>query len=367
MGGMRMPLVWKYLLIGYLRIFFLCVFSFLAILLVFQFKTIARFGALSSNWLQTAHFAACQLPLFLPLAMAISSLIASILLTLRLSQTHELMAMRSCGLSLQALFAPLLFASLFLTLGAFSISADIVPLCYRSSKQMLYRETTTNPLLLFQRQQLIKLKHTWLKMDIEEEGKAAKNMILIAHNESSKHLICFEALELSMCKDNLEGKDLAIVSHLETKENHFDTLLIENQSNMSMKAPELAQFLKKKEPRLEANAIPFRQLIDRLSPLKERKIRASALVELGRRASLALSVFSFTLLGYAFGIETSRIASKKQLFWALFLALFQLIAVFASREYKHLPELILPAFILPHVCIWIISLFRLRSITLGSS
>ena len=312
---MKMPLIWRYLLSGYLRTFFLCVFSFIAILLVFQFKTIARFAALSSDFLQTARFAACQLPLFLPLAFAISSLIAALLLMHRLSQTHELMALRTFGFSLKALFAPLFFASMFLTLAAFSISADIVPLCYRSSKQMLYHETTTNP--------------------------------------------------LCMSSDDLVGQNLAIISHLEGKEEGFDRLIIENQAAMSMKAPQLSQFLKKKEPKLEANALPFRQIIDRLS--MPRKVKSSALVELGRRTSLSLSVFTFALLGFAFGIETGRNPSKKQLLWVLFLATLQLIAIFASREYKHLPHLILPVFLLPHLVIWAISSLRLNAITRGLS
>ena len=362
---MKMPLIWRYLLSGYLRTFFLCVFSFIAILLVFQFKTIARFAALSSDFLQTARFAACQLPLFLPLAFAISSLIAALLLMHRLSQTHELMALRTFGFSLKALFAPLFFASMFLTLAAFSISADIVPLCYRSSKQMLYHETTTNPLLLFQRQQLVKLKHAYLKMSVEEEGKTAKDTLLIAYNESSKRLICFDALELCMSSDDLVGQNLAIISHLEGKEEGFDRLIIENQAAMSMKAPQLSQFLKKKEPKLEANALPFRQIIDRLS--MPRKVKSSALVELGRRTSLSLSVFTFALLGFAFGIETGRNPSKKQLLWVLFLATLQLIAIFASREYKHLPHLILPVFLLPHLVIWAISSLRLNAITRGLS
>ena len=79
---------------------------------------------------------------------------------------------------------------------------------------------------------------------------------------------------------------------------------------------------------------------------KNEKVKSSALVELGRRTSLSLSVFTFALLGFAFGIETGRNPSKKQLLWVLFLATLQLIAIFASREYKHLPHLILPVFLL---------------------
>ena len=125
------PILWRYALQGYLRVFFLSVCTFIAVLLVSRFKEIARFAALSSDPLKTGLFLVYQFPLILPMAIPISALIASILLFQRLSRTYELTALRASGLSLGSILSPLLFGSLLPSLLNFSLAAEISPLCPR--------------------------------------------------------------------------------------------------------------------------------------------------------------------------------------------------------------------------------------------
>ena len=173
-----MPILWRYVLSGYLRVFLLSVCTFIAVLLVSRFKEIARFTALSGDWLKTALFVVYQIPLILPIAIPISALIGSLLLFQRLSRTFELTALRAAGVGLHSILAPILFTSFLLSLFNFSFCAEISPFCRRESKTLLYRETSANPLLLLQRQHLVKVKHTYINMNIQEEGKGAKDMIL---------------------------------------------------------------------------------------------------------------------------------------------------------------------------------------------
>lgn len=349
-----------------MRVLLLSVATFLAVLIITRFKEIARFTALSGDWGKTALFTFYQFPSILPIAIPISALIASFLLFQRLSRSHELMALRACGFSLRSVLAPLLFISALFAIANFSMCAEIAPFCRRESKAMLFRETSANPLLLLQRQQLVRIKHAYLNMEIEKEGLSAKNVVIIAHNESNKRLALLQARELSVKGEELLGRDVAIVSHLESSSNEFDPLVIENQASMSTAAPILSEFLKKNRPRLEANALPLRILILR-AELASPKLASSALVEILRRFSLSLAVFSFTFLGCAFGIENGRIANKRSLGVALALTLTVLVSYLMGKELKAFPILATMAFLLPHPLIWVSSIWRLKQMARGLS
>ncbi len=322
--------------------------------------------ALSGDWTKTGLFLVYQFPFILPMAIPISALIASLLLFQRLSQTGELTALRASGISLKNILAPLLFASLLLSVLNFSISSEIAPYCKRASKTLLYRETSQNPLLLLQRQQLVKLKNAYLKIDVEEDGKIAKNVNLIAYNESNQRLSLFSAKELRMLGEELHGNDLAIISHLHSeKEEIFDPLVIENQACMLTDAPALSSALKKNRPNLEVSSLNLRMLRAAIEDGQGKG--GAARVEIFRRLSLSLAVFSFTLLGCAFGITTGRNPSKKGLLCAIVLALAILLTYLLGKELKKYLLLALLTFLLPHPLIWVASSLRLRRISKGCS
>ena len=74
--------------------------------------------------------------------------------------------------------------------------AEIAPYCRRETKAMLYRETSANPLLLLQRQQLVRIKHAYSKCR-SRRSKSARDVALIAHNESNKRLALLQAANSS--------------------------------------------------------------------------------------------------------------------------------------------------------------------------
>ena len=360
-----MPILWRYLLKNYLRVFFLSVSSFIGVLFVLRFKDIARFAALSSDLPKTGLFVVYQFPLILPIAIPISALIASLLLFQRLSRSHELTAMRASGISLRTIIAPLLFASAFLSLVNFSICAELSPFCRRESKTLLYTKSSANPLLLLQRQQLVKIKNTYLDMKTKDDGQIAKDLILIAFNESNGRLSLINAKKLWIEGVELMGKEVAILSHLQSdKEESFDPTVLENQSTMATNGPLLSSALKKKRPLIEANALSFRHLqIQMKEPSKKAHL---AFIERLRRYSLSGAVFSFTFLGCAFGIELGRNPNRKSLFYALGLTLLVLVSYLLGKGLRSQPLLATIALLLPHPLLWLASIRRLLSLSRGS-
>jgi lipopolysaccharide export system permease protein len=351
-----MSILWRYTLQSYSRVFVLSICTFITVLIVSRFKEIARFTALTCDFGKTGLFILYHIPTILPIAIPISALIASLLLFQNLSKSFELTALRSCGFSLRQIIAPLLTFSVFLSILNFSLCAEIAPFCRREGKTLIYHETTSNPLLLLQRQKLVKIKHAFLDMEVKND-ETTKDLTLIVPNESTKRLSLLSARKLWMEKEKLIGKDLAIVTSIDSGAG-FDTLLIENQSSMSTAAPLLSTALKKNRPRLDINALNLKMLT------LSKKINP-ARIEILRRISLSLAVFSFTLLGCSFGIEGGRNPSKKNLLYALLLTLTVLMSYLLGKDLKNYPFFAVLAFLLPHPFIWVCSLFHLQRISKG--
>lgn len=356
------PILWRYAIANYLKVFSLSVGTFISVLLVLRFKEMARFLALSSNGLKTGLFIVYQIPTILPMAIPLSALIASLLLFQRLSRSQELTALRASGISLRTTLLPLCFLSLFFSLFNFSICSELAPFCRRETKTLLYRETSANPLLLLQRQQLIRIRDAYVKLEVEEEGKRASHFMLIAENESNQRLGLITAEELVVQNEELLGRQVAIVSHLNS-DDAFDPLILENQASMSTAAPLLSSALKKSRPRLQTNTLGLSQL--RYHSREKTSLSKAARIEVLRRISLSLAVFSFTFLGCSFGIEQGRNSSRRGMFYALFLTLAVLISYLFGKTLKSHLLLAYFAFSFPHVLIWLSCLHRLRRISRG--
>ena len=152
------PILWRYLLKNYLKVFFLSIFTFICILLLMRMQEIARFATLGSSIGSLFLFILLQFPLILPLAIPLSALIASILLVSRLNYSHELTSLRSQGLSLKEILYPLKFVSLFLDLLNFIVASEITPTTRLKGKNLIYQATAHNPLVLLKMNKFHKQK-----------------------------------------------------------------------------------------------------------------------------------------------------------------------------------------------------------------
>ena len=80
-----------------------------------------------------------RLPYFISLALPTSMLLSCLMVYGRLSSDSELVALRSCGVSLYRLVAPAIALSLIMTAVTFAFNEAVVPAANRQSAQMLDR------------------------------------------------------------------------------------------------------------------------------------------------------------------------------------------------------------------------------------
>lgn len=362
-----MPIIWRYLLRSYFQVLLLCVTAFIGVLLVLRFQEIARFAASGAPLLKVAFFTLLQVPYILPIAIPVSCLIAAILLFQRLSHTHELTALRTCGCGLKTITAPLLFAGFFLTLATFSIASDVSPRCRSLSKQQILEMAAANPLFLLQKESMIKLKNAYYDIGVLKANRYAEDVLIVAKNTSNGRMTVMSAKELSLKGDLLKGEKVAFISSVDPKtQGGFDRLVIENQAEMNTKAANMSQFLQAADLSTNYEYLSSRSILALDFAKKGRfVISKSARVELAKRLSISLAAFTFTMIGLAFGMQISRNRSKKGIVRAISLAALFLVCFIAAKSFRHSPSIATAILLFPHPLIILLCFKSMKSIQRG--
>lgn len=362
------PILWRYLLRGYFQIFALCVTAFICVLLVMRLEEIARFAALGAPWGKVLLFAFYQIPYILPIALPISCLIACSLLFQKMSHSHELTALRAAGCSVRAIATPLLLASGFLALFNVVLSCEIAPRIRSCSKELVMQITASNPLVLLQKDSLIKLRGSYLDMHASPAPGAAEDVLFITKNASNGRLGLMIAKDLRVEGGELRGNEVTFISSLDPKTpNSFDHLVIENQKEMTTAAAGLSQFWEDAhwqmhEDYLSLRALLAREKVERQGlPPRIGKLHA----ELARRLSLSVAIITFTMIGLSFGMQISRTRSKKGIIWSIGLAAAFLFVFVAAKSLKSSPALAVMLYLIPHPLILLLCLRSFKRINQG--
>lgn len=384
---MKMPIFWRYLIGHYLKVLFLVVLSFIAILLVSRLEEISQFAALGASLHYLSLFIFYQIPYILPIALPISCAISSMILFQRLSQSHELTAFRACGFSLKTILTPLLLTSGFLSLGNFYITSELSTSSHLATRKMAYEISSVNPIILLQNAKIAQLNGAYVQMDPLRNGEAAENLLIALQNKPNERLNLILAKKIEMKEKSLCGSQVSLISSMPSGEaNDFDHLMIENQETSSSSAPQFASLLHKQGWKIANDHLKFSLLLVRIHAFKEKialfkkaeniqkasnaikdvqRVLQKCYSEMIRRFSFALAPFTFTLMGIAFGMEISRNQSRRGVLIVVFLSALSLISFFVAKELDMFFFIAATLFLLPHALILGVSFFTLNRINRG--
>ncbi len=357
---MIVPILWRYLWRSYFQTFFLCVGSFVGILIVLRLQEIARFATSGAGSSTTLYFTLLQIPYILPIAVPISCLIATLLLFQRLSSTHELTALRACGWGLRAITQPLLYAGTLLSLCNFALASELAPLCKSLSKQLVFDIVSSNPLFLLQRDSLVKLKNAYYNIGTLKDNTHAEDVFFAINNTSTSRLSLVCAKQLHIDQDLLVGTHVTLISNVDPKRTSsgFDHLIIENQTEMQTRSAELSQFLQTVDWTTNSEYLSLSGI--RAHAIAKRGITKGGQIELAKRLSLGLSPFTFTVLGLGFGIQIGRISSRGKLLAAVLLAALFLSCFIAAKSFHTSALVASLVFLLPHPLLLFLSYRALK-------
>lgn len=379
------PIIWRFLLNQYLKVTIFCVVAFIAVLLTTRLDDIAHFSALDASSGIILLYVLYQIPYILPIAIPIGCLISSILLVQRLSRTHELTALRACGISLRDFIIPILLTAGFLSIINFYIVSELATTSHLSTSLWKTELRSINPLLLLRNKHLMRLKGAYFDaLGDSKLGESASKVVMAMPNHNNRRINLLLADELRAESDTFIGKGITLVTTIEAgKSDGFDHLAIENIEDTRTSSQDFSQILQRKAWKVNNDHLSMPLLLSRLreeknalilakeerasdSEVKSIKISINRCYsEVVRRISVALAAFTFTLLGASFGISTSRHRSSKSIFFVIALAAMYLSTYFTAKEVEHLFFTSSLFYTVPHLIIIFLSFWILRRVSKG--
>lgn len=390
-----MPILWRYLLSHYLKVFFLCVVAFVAILLTMRLDEIAYFATLGSNTPQVLWFALQQIPYIIPIAIPISALISSILLVQNLSHAHEMTSMRACGFSLRDIYTPVLIAALFLSMLNFYIVSELSTSSHLNAGQLKNQLRSINPLFLLHNKHLMRMKGFYFDAyGPSRVGEYARDVIFFSPGKHGNRLNMMTAKLIKATPLTFVGEQVTLLAGRKPKKDQNDknsesailagneNLILENMQESKATIHDFSQMLEKKIWTVNNDHLRLPELLVRLRESRDALVQSrqdtdkikikearntlnEGLTEIMRRFSVALAVFSFTFMGLAFGTTISRNRSNKGIFFVVALGAFFLIAFFAAKSFGHalVPSAML--YLMPHAIICAAAFAAVRRIAHG--
>lgn len=375
-----MPTLWRYLLKNYFKVLLLSFVSFIAILIITRLDHIARYAVLSSQQWKVIAFALYQINYVAPIALPIASLIASIILFQGMSHTQELTALRTAGLSLRRITLPILWCGAILSLLNLYIGSELATQSHLATRKMQNDFMSMNPFVLLKNVKFLKIKGAYIDIDhLSEDKTRAKDVIFAMYDSSRARINMLTAKELILKDHNIRGKNIGIISTFSSHHaNDFDQLLIENQDNIATTADGFSVLIKKGSWRINPDHLRFTWLLinigkyqnmqysnDQAQANYAKRQLQNYYSDIARRISLGLAVFTFTLMGTAFGIEVSRNRSKKGIIWVIALATLFLACFFSSKNAENNFPLAATIYLAPHVLIVAACVWTLKRVTKG--
>jgi lipopolysaccharide export system permease protein len=380
-----MPILWRYMLSQYLKVFFLSTVAFIAVLLTTRAEEIAHFATLGPQGFFVLWFTLYQIPYILPIAIPFSCLISAVLLIKSLSVTHELTALRTCGFAIRNILAPILLAASLITLLNFYIVSEMATNSHLATGLLKSELRSLNPLLLLNNKQMMKMKGFYFDtLGPSRMAESAGDIVLAMPNKSNNRLNMLVAKNLQASMTSFVASDVTLISSLQTEdEDLFDHLMLENIQEAATTIQDFSQMVQKKVWSVNNDHLRSGLLLVRIEEeqkLLDRSIKANepasqikiiqrnisrSYAEILRRLSIALAVFTFTLMGAAFGINISRNQSNRGLFFVIGLATLYLVAFFTAKSLDHLLLASISLYIVPHIIIVMMSIWALNRASKG--
>lgn len=401
-----LPIVWQYLLKEYLKVMSLSVIAFVIVLLTTRLDDVAHFAALDASGLLIFQFVLHQIPYILPIAIPIGCLISALLLVKQLSKTHELTALRACGMGISDFLTPILICASMITIGNFYLVSELATNSHFHTSRWRNELLLINPLLLLKNKHLMETRGAFFEpLGHSKIGEVATQVVLALPNKNQERLHLFLADEFRIANENLLCKNVSMISSgqsmTDTNEN-FDHLLIENMKEVTTPTHDFSQLFNFKLKEIKPDHLSMSLLLSRIDEMKENKesqgIQQSQVdqenqenrvnkkneennanteinknndeltrsyTEIMRRISLSLAAFTFTLMGCAFGMNISRGESFWNGIWVILLAALYLICYFIARGVDHKFATALTYYFMPHFLIIALSIWMLRRISRG--
>lgn len=365
------PHLWRYLVANYLKVCFLSILAFIAILLTSRLEEIARFASFGADIQLISLFALFQIPYILPIAVPVGCLISASLLMQKLSLYHELTALRSAGFSIKEILTPLILTSLLLASLNFYTVSELATTSHLKANLLKNQLFSINPLLLLNNKHLMRMKGFYYdSLGSSKMGQSAQDAVIAVPNQGKDSLNLILAHKLESSDQEFKLQKFSLITRFKSN------LYLETIDDSSFSLEDFSHLIQKKVYQANHDNLNMGLLILRLKDLNEQLQTAEnpapllksirhLYAELARRISLGLSPIVFTLLGLSFGISISRLKSGFQLIFPIGLAALYLVCFFAAKAFESQLALSYTLYLAPHFLIAAACFYKISRVNRG--
>lgn len=158
-----MPILFRYLLREYAKIFFMCFAGLMTIYLVIDFfEKVRRFLSFDASWLDVLTYFALKVPGISFQIVPLAVLMATLLTLGLLSRNNEITAIRSCGISLPWITSPFLAFAVVTALVLLLFSSTVIPLASSKAEEIRVIRIEKKP-----PSAVLKLPQPWARIDAD--------------------------------------------------------------------------------------------------------------------------------------------------------------------------------------------------------
>ena len=362
-----LPVLFRVLLTRFFTLLFLSAGALLGLLLTTRFYEIAQFAAFGGIGWPLLYFVGCQIPYILPIVIPVGVALSSFFLFRELSYSGMITSLRASSLSLKTLLTPLLLSALFLCLINGLIVSELAPQAKMKARILQREWRGINPLaLLKQKDLLLNSGIEVIPLGEADPSSFAEQVVAAVRQPGQDRILLLTADRLDRSGTALEGEHVSSFLYGEPQKNGFSDLYIDKSNTLSTNIEPLSLLLTKERSRPSLDFLTTPQWIEQVKSEGPPLFPFNKLLSEGfRRLTIALSPFTFALLGAASGVMIGRKESAKpQLVLLLLTALF-LTAFFFGKSFDQNIWIALPFFIVPHLLIVTVALRRLTRISRG--
>lgn len=368
----------RYLIKEFLKVFLFSMLSFVAILFTTRLQEIAQFASIGAPVEAVFRFCLYQIPYILPIVIPIASLISGIILTQHLSSSQELTILRSSGLSIGRILAPVILVSCMVALMNFFIVSEVATTSHVASRQLQEQLKRINPLVLLNHQKQNNIQGVYIEaLGGSQRSQEAHDLVIALWNKKTESIALVNAKKIEAKKPYLEADHLSLLlPQINEEANEANGWMIENIANAKTTTNNFSSMLRQRHWRLHADYLPFGMLLvalkdsyrDYIKTPEDRSTKRFFFElshEVSRRISIAIAAITFTLLGMAYGMQIGRHRGRQGIYIVIILAAMYLVCYFTGKNMEHQRFTSTALFLFPHIIIITAALYSLRRISRG--
>ena len=335
----------RYLLGDFLKSFFITLVVLTFVMYVGAVVQAIDYMSRGISGLLIMKIFALNIPFTLSFVIPVSVLTTVLLHFGRLSADGEITAMKSCGVSLWQMAAPILFCSMLLSLVCLYINAEVAPRSHWIRRQMLRNLGEEDPLALLDEGRFVN-DFPGVKVYVGKKADRQLEDIILyqfddrgarAEVRAKSGTVDFNAETRVM---EIDLKQVRLTEY--DKEHPEDQAKARTLSADSYPVTlDLRQMLNKGKVNKKPASMTFAELVQSIQNVRQtfpdiqeknvQRMRTKKAVDASKRLALAMSCFSFTLLAIPLGIRSHRKESSIGIGLALILLfIFYLFIIIAD-------------------------------------